>query len=216
MAESDVDVWTMTKADFDMLMNRFPSLAISMSRLSEPAPVAGTAAPPPPAGRPAVCQRHMRAWRRPRQSARRRQQAAAAGEMKPPRAARVLASGTANLSGFGKLTFALLILLLILLLCCHHSVHGLWPSQRPGRGAARRRRRSTGRSAPSTLPGSYEVAAADRAWPAAAPGRRAGAATPTYTPFPTDTPLPTVTPLPTIRHAYPSSTRAGVRCRRRG
>ena len=33
LAETDVDVWTLSKQDFDMLMNRYPSLAISMSRL---------------------------------------------------------------------------------------------------------------------------------------------------------------------------------------
>ena len=33
IAETDLDVWTMSKPDFDMLMNRYPTLAISMSRL---------------------------------------------------------------------------------------------------------------------------------------------------------------------------------------
>lgn len=33
VAETDVDLWTMNKADFDMLMNRFPALAISISRI---------------------------------------------------------------------------------------------------------------------------------------------------------------------------------------
>lgn len=32
-AETDVDVWTLAKSDFDMLMNRYPTLAISMSRM---------------------------------------------------------------------------------------------------------------------------------------------------------------------------------------
>ena len=53
-AETELDLWTLSKADFDMLMNRFPSVAISMSRLLSqrltPAPVA----PPPslPGGPP--------------------------------------------------------------------------------------------------------------------------------------------------------------------
>lgn len=53
IAESDVDVWTLAKQDFDMLMNRYPMLAISMSRLlterlaAQEAPEG--AAPPPPA-----------------------------------------------------------------------------------------------------------------------------------------------------------------------
>lgn len=33
VAETDVDVWTLSKQDFDMLMNRHPMLAISMSRM---------------------------------------------------------------------------------------------------------------------------------------------------------------------------------------
>ncbi len=33
VAETDVDVWTLAKSDFDMLMARYPSLAISMSRM---------------------------------------------------------------------------------------------------------------------------------------------------------------------------------------
>ena len=33
IAETDVDVWTLAKQDFDMLMNRYPMLAINMSRL---------------------------------------------------------------------------------------------------------------------------------------------------------------------------------------
>ena len=32
-AETDLDVWTLAKSDFDMLMNRYPTLAITMSRI---------------------------------------------------------------------------------------------------------------------------------------------------------------------------------------
>ncbi len=49
VAETDVDVWTLSKSDFDMLMNRYPMLAISMSRilsqrLTQPQPYPGQAA----------------------------------------------------------------------------------------------------------------------------------------------------------------------------
>lgn len=47
-AETDVDVWTLSKQDFNMLMNRYPILAISMSRiLSQHLQQAPGAAPVP-------------------------------------------------------------------------------------------------------------------------------------------------------------------------
>ena len=52
VAESDVDIWTMTKADFDMLMNRYPSLAISMSRILSQRLSQVTAIPTAPVGAP--------------------------------------------------------------------------------------------------------------------------------------------------------------------
>ena len=118
-AETDVDVWTLAKSDFDMLMNRYPTLAISMSRIlsqrlaqatSQPAMAlvgAPMSAPPPflPA-EPASANA----------SARRRQAAAASGELPPPRRGG-FGAWYANLSGFGKLRFILLLMLLILLLC---------------------------------------------------------------------------------------------------
>ena len=116
VAESDVDVWTMTKADFDMLMNRYPALAISMSRIlsqrlsqvsTSPNAPAGAAPLSVPQGQPAGVSA---------QSARRRQQAAATGEESSGRR-QGFGGWYSNLSGFGKLTFALLILVLILFLC---------------------------------------------------------------------------------------------------
>ena len=50
MAETDVDVWTLSKADFDMLMNRFPTLAISMSRILSQRLSQVTAMPAAPVG----------------------------------------------------------------------------------------------------------------------------------------------------------------------
>ncbi len=56
IAETDVDVWTLAKKDFDMLMNRYPMLAISMSRLltARLAAQEAPAAPPPAYDRPAA------------------------------------------------------------------------------------------------------------------------------------------------------------------
>ena len=200
VAESDVDIWTMTKADFDMLMNRYPSLAISMSRIlsqrlsqvtSIPnAPVGAPGAPANvPQGQPAGV---------PGQSARRRQQAAAAGEVEGPARRQGFGGWYSNLSGFGKLTFALLILVLILFLCItipftvFTLLNGPEAALRAATTAAHRMASAV------TLSGSYEVAAADRS--IAAHLRQLDAEvppTPTYTPFPTSTPLPTNTPLPT-------------------
>jgi CRP-like cAMP-binding protein len=203
VAESDVDAWTMSKADFDMLMNRFPALAISMSRILSQRlsqvttmPNAPAGAVPPgalpgavPQGQPAGV---------PAQSARRRQQAAAAGEVEGPVRRQGFGGWYSNLSGFGKLTFALLVLILILFMCVTipFTVYTLLN----GPEAALRAATATLNRAASavSLSGSFEVAAADRSLVARMRQLDAQVPpTPTYTPFPTATPLPTSTPLPT-------------------
>ena len=183
-------LWTLSKPDFDMLMNRYPSLAISMSRLlsqrlsRQPASmqpsVLGRGAPP---SRP-TSRRSQR---------RRRVQSGAAGR-------RRRRSGTATprqgfgawygrLSGFGKVRFALLVLLLLLLLGCTIPFTIITIINGPA---------AAGRAAMSTLnralnvvyaKGTYEVASADGTLASALLAADAEVPpTPTYTPFPTDTP----------------------------
>jgi CRP-like cAMP-binding protein len=205
VAESDVDVWTIGKSDFDMLMNRFPGLAISMSRIlsqrlsqvttipNGPPGAAQPYAQGQPAGGPQGQPPGV-----PVQSARRRQQAAAAGEVEGPARRQGFGGWYSNLSGFGKLTFALLVLILILFMCVTipFTVYTLLNGPEAAlRAATATLNRAVG---VVTASSSYEVAAADRN---VAERMRALDSqvppTPTYTPFPTATPLPTNTPLPT-------------------
>lgn len=209
-AESDVDVLTLAKSDFDMLMNRFPALAIALSRIlsqrltqaTVAAPVAAVApAPqnlPPPASAPAA-------------SSRRRQAAAAAGEAEPVRQRRGFGAWYGNLSGIGKVAFALLILLLILFLCI--TVPFTILAIMNGPAAASKAAIATLNNAVSAVSaeGSYRVAAApDRSFLRRLRGGDANVPpTPTYTPYPTNTPLPTSTPLPTAT-PLPTDTPAPV------
>ncbi len=204
VAETDVDVWTMSKADFDMLMNRFPALAISMSRILSQRLSQVSALSSAPVGAAGVNQgQYVSASAvappgAPGQAARRRQQAAAAGESAPPARRQGFGGWYSNLSGFGKLSFALLILLLILFLCITipFTVFTLLNGPEAAiRAATATLDRAVGFVTASS---SYEVAAADRSTiermrmlDALVP------ATATYTPFPTATPPPTNTPLPT-------------------
>ena len=204
VAETDVDLWTMTKADFDMLMNRFPALAISMSRiLSQRLSQVSTipSAPPGAAGvgqgqyvsASAVAQPGA-----PNQAQRRRQQAAAAPETEGPARRRGFGGWYSNLSGFGKLSFALLVLLLILFLCITIPFTVFTLLNGP-EAAIRAATATLDRAASFVLaPGSFRLAADDRN--SIEQMRLADSlipATPTYTPFPTATPPPTATPLPT-------------------
>ena len=204
-AETDVDVWTLAKTDFDMLMNRYPTLAISMSRIlsqrlaqvtAQPAmaPVGGAPAGLPPNAPPP----YLPADPSPvNASAARRRAAAASGEVPAPRRGG-FGAWYSGLSGFGKLRFVLLVMLLILLLCVTVPFTVYAIINGPA-AAIRATTAALDRAVSSVVaPGSYEVAAADlrlverlRAADAQVPP------TPTYTPFPTDTPQPTATPLPT-------------------
>ncbi|HHY56737.1 MAG TPA: cyclic nucleotide-binding domain-containing protein [Chloroflexi bacterium] len=189
-ADTDVDVWTLNKQDLDMLMNRYPGIAISITRIisqrmSEmPASPVGGYAAQAPAPVPVEAPQP-----------RRRQQPV--GPDAPRRQRRGFGEWYGSLSGGAKLRFILLMLLLLIFLCItipltsYTIINGL---------------NATGRALAATLetavdvvtPGDVEVVAADlntiermRLADAMVPP------TPTYTPFPTPTPLPTLTPTPT-------------------
>lgn len=212
VAETDVDVWTLAKRDFDMLMARYPSLAISMSRMltqrltrmeqggayGEPRGETGysSGAPAPAAGA------NMPA----------RRQQAQSYEPSPAEAPRQrvgFGEWFANLTTFGKLRLALLVLLIIWLI----GIAAPWAflsmlqgSVSAGNGSDDLVYRSNLFNAISEVYaiGSYELAARDpelaemlaladrQAPPTATP-----TSPPTVTPIPTSTPLPTATPLPT-------------------
>lgn len=186
-ADTDVDVWTLNKQDLDMLMNRYPGIAISITRIISQrmnempaAPVGGYAPAAVPVEAP---------------QPRRRQQAVEPEAPRRPR--RGFGEWYGSLSAGAKVRFILLMLLLLIFLCItipltsYTIINGL---------------SATGRAIAATLetaidivtPGNVEVVAADlntvermRLADAMVPP------TPTYTPFPTPTPLPTLTPTPT-------------------
>src|SRR5690606_16726437 len=109
-AESDVGVWTLSKQDFETLMNRHPSLAINMSRMLSQRVMHNVAAEP--VG-------YEAAGPQPTPAIRRRQAAAmqANANMAPaPPQREGIGQWYRNLSGWGKLRFILLILLIIFLL----------------------------------------------------------------------------------------------------
>ena len=193
-AESDVDVWTLNKSDLDMLMNRYPGIAISITRIISQRMSEAAAAPagaPAPANLPPPPMESV--------PSRRRQQAAYATEAEAPRRRRQgFGEWYGNLSGGARLRFILLMLLLVVFLCITipltaASIAGLF-------GSASRAAASSLNSALDEVyaKGSFEVASADQGVAEAL--RQADSLvppTPTYTPFPTPTPLPTSTPQPT-------------------
>jgi CRP-like cAMP-binding protein len=213
VAETDVDLWTVGKQEFEMLMNRHPGLAVSMSRLlsqrmSPPEPVAtygmpgsmpgGAPAGAPPPNLPlggAV----PPAGSLPASASRRRNQAAAGPEAMPGKTRRGWGESFANLSAPAKLQIGLLVLLLVIFLCITVplTVMQVLDNMRGSNAGADNSGLLTGLSAVRAM-GSFEVASAN-----AALAKELSAAdaaippTPTYTPFPTNTPLPTMTPLPT-------------------
>jgi CRP-like cAMP-binding protein len=183
-ADTDVDVWTLNKQDLDMLMNRYPGIAISITRIisqrmseTPVAPVGGYA--PAPASLPVEAPQP-----------RRRQQAVEPDAPRRPR--RGFGEWYGGLSGGARLRFILLLLLLLilLLLTLPFTI-----------GAILNTASAVSRAAASALDvvyakGNVEVASADMTErmllaDALVPS------TPTYTPFPTATPPPTLTPTPT-------------------
>jgi CRP-like cAMP-binding protein len=187
-ADTDVDVWTLNKQDLDMLMNRYPGIAISITRIisqrmSETPAAAGGYAPAPapvPVEAP---------------QPRRRQQAVEPEAPRRPR--RGFGEWYGSLSGGAKLRFILLMLLLMIFLCVTIPLTGA--AIISGLNAAGRAIAATLDNAMDVVSqGDVEVVAADlnttermRLADAMVPP------TPTYTPFPTATPLPTLTPTPT-------------------
>ncbi|RIK42505.1 MAG: hypothetical protein DCC55_08700 [Chloroflexi bacterium] len=207
IAESDVDVWTLSKADFELLMNRYPSLAISMSRMlsqrmMQPSGEDLVGYEPAPAA-PAV--------------AARRRQAGAVQSGGPPVERGGFGQWYSNLTGWGKVRFALLILLILFLLgvTVPWIIFDLVSGNRAGSSMSRA-------LAAVYSMGSYEVAAADRDTARAlALFESQLPPTPTYTPPPTNTPpvTPTAppalfaaaTPIPTTRSQFiPAQPQAAV------
>ena len=189
-ADTDVDVWTLNKQDLDMLMNRYPGIAISITRIisqrmsetSAAAPAGGYAPAPAPVPVEAP-------------QPRRRQQAVEPEAPRRPR--RGFGEWYGSLSGGAKLRFILLMLLLMIFLCVTIPLTGA--AIISGLNAAGRAIAATLDNAMDVVSqGDVEVVAADlnttermRLADAMVPP------TPTYTPFPTATPLPTLTPTPT-------------------
>ncbi|MDQ3249910.1 MAG: cyclic nucleotide-binding domain-containing protein [Chloroflexota bacterium] len=188
-AESDADVWMLSKKDFDLLVTRYPSLAINISRilsqrLSE-GPSNALAPYEPPVG-PAVAMPRRRQGAAA-YSANRNQERAGFGEW------------FANLSGGAKVRLALLILLLLFIIgvVVPYTVLTLLGETSVANGASLS---LTSRALAAVYSsGSYEVAAADKDLAQAiAAADSAAPPTPTYTPLPTNTPVGSSgTPVPT-------------------
>lgn len=188
IAETDADVWTLSKQDFEMLMNRYPSLAISMSRI--------------------LSQRMMQmpgtelvtydetVAARPAATPRRRQPAPQ--DENPPAERVGFAEWYTNLSGGAKLRFALLILLILFLLAV--TVPFVLIALMSG---ARSASSSVSRALAAVYSmGSYEVAAADQDTARAlALVDSLAPPTATYTPLPTPTLPATLTPPPPAQPA---------------
>ncbi len=194
-ADTDVDVWTLNKQDLDMLMNRYPAIAISITRIiSQRLSDVPSAVPAgyPPAGYPPA---NVPVEPAP---ARRRQQAAAQDMEAPIRRRRGFGEWYGSLSAGARLRFILLMLLLIILMCLTLPFTAMTIIN--GISAASRAVAATLDNALGSVYASDSVAVASGNLDAAERLRLADLQvppTPTYTPFPTPTPLPTLTPTPT-------------------
>lgn len=183
VAETDVDVWTLNKQDFEMLMARYPSLAINLSRMLSQRMVQTTGdILPPEYEEPAIA------------PVRRRQSAGAYNNPEAPGRRGGVGQWYANLTGWGKLRFALLILLILFFLGI--TVPFVLIALVSG---TREATHTVSRALASIYNmGSYEVAVADQNTARAlAMVERQAPPTPTYTPPPTNTPIPTPTFIPT-------------------
>lgn len=204
-AETDVDLWALSKSDFNLLLNRYPSLAITLSRIlsqrmTAPEPYAGApaeqgygtqrgayapqqqgtalSAPPQYMGHPGAMQQQQR--------------------MEGQRQRTSIGDWYRGLSGFAKLRLAIIILLLIWLLGI--AAPAALISLMQGTGVA------SGASLPLS-PGSLSAVYSMGSWQVAAQDKdnalqiamldKLTDATPTWTPHPTQTLQPTATPLPT-------------------
>lgn len=202
IAESDVDVWMLRKADFSMLMTRYPNLAINMSRILSQRMGQTQPEAEPAYNAPFVAQQPANAANpvAPSPVARRRQVAAAANSPSPqPRSG--FGDWLGNLSTFGKIRLALLVIILVWLL----GVAVPWAILRL-LDLAQSSGVQTAMAPPRALQaiyamGSFELAAQDEqlAQQVALADKQVPP-TPTYTPFPTNTPVaaaaPASTPVP--------------------
>lgn len=220
-AETDVDVWTLAKGDFDMLMGLYPSLALSMSRIltqrltememgraGEPAAPQSTApgvepeyVPPQPSGT--------------NMPSRRGQQMSYEPVPQPLGERTGFVQWFTALSAFGKVRLALLVLLLIWLIgiAAPSALMSLLQGSTSVASGAELGRNSLFNAVNAVYAvGSYQLAAkdeelaqvlamADREVPPTA----TATPPPTVTPVPSSTPLPTATPLPTST-AMPTAT----------
>lgn len=197
-AETDVDVWTLNKNDFNTLMNQYPNLAINLSRilnqrLGGPNQDFTDESALYQQGGPAA----LTGGARRRQTANQPQQAA-----RPQRQG--FGSWFSNLSLGRKLLIVVLILLLLWLMF----IAVPWTILRL-QGLARWVSGAATAASPNAVEavyamGSYNVAALDEdAARAIALADQQVPATPTWTPFPTPTPLATPTPVPIPAVAAP-------------
>lgn len=179
-AETDVDLWTLSKQDFEALMQRYPSLAINMSRMLSQRMMDPVGMEAEPFVEPATV---------PNTAARRRR--TAAGPQEGPGRARVgFMEWFANLSGGRKLLMGLLILLLLFLILVT-APYTLMVLLRGTRAASDAFFASSNQAlAAVSAMGSYQVAAGDKnAIRELAMVDSLAAPTPTYTPLPTATPV---------------------------
>jgi len=213
-AETDVDVWTLSKQDFDMLMNRYPALAISMSRvlsqrLSQSQNPASRAAQEggfddeseelsyEPSVDPAVAG-NVPSRRRAVADAQMRQTQSAA-----PHAHRPGFGGWfSSLTLLQRIQLAVLIVLIIFVIfvVAPLTLLSFLQGSSVARGAEMGSTRSSLLSAINAVyaVGSYQVANQDKDLAQTlAMADKAVPPTATYTPGPTFTPIPTSTPLPT-------------------
>jgi CRP-like cAMP-binding protein len=213
-AESDVDVWTLSKQDFDMLMNRYPSLAISMSRilsqrLTQPQrseiPVGYTheeggfdEEAEELSYEPAVATGGNMPSRRRAVAEQQMRQTQLAGA---PAQSQGFGSWFSSLSILQRIQLAVLIVLIIFVIFVVAPLSLLSLLQGSvARGAELGGARSSLLNAINAVyaVGSYELASQDKDLAEAlAMADKAVPPTPTYTPGPTPTMIPTSTPLPT-------------------
>jgi CRP-like cAMP-binding protein len=220
-AETDVDVWTLSKIDFDMLMNRYPMLAISMSRMLSqrlgqsqtgradadgylPYEEGGFEEEGDEGGGYATSSSAAMAGNIPS----RRRRAVAEMEMRqtqanlPPASSQGFGSWFSSLTLLQRIQLAVLIVLIIFVIfvVAPLSLLSLLQGTSVARGAELGSARTSLLNAINAVyaVGSYELASQDKDLAEAlAMADKAVPPTPTYTPGPTFTPIPTSTPLPT-------------------
>lgn len=218
-AETDVDVWTLSKQDFDMLMNRYPSLAISMSRILSQRLSQSQPQSPRDGGYPydegGFEEEGEELSYEPSVGAgmaanvpSRRRRVVAEQQMRqaqlPPQTAPSQGFGGwfSSLSILQRIQLAVLIVLIIFVIfvVAPLSLLSLLQGTSVARGAELGSARSSLLNAINAVyaVGSYELASSDKDLAEAlAMADKAVPPTPTYTPGPTPTNIPTSTPLPT-------------------